>query len=118
MWENSSYGPEDMDVIQVYDPFSPAFFQNVEKCGFCKKGESPHLLKEGYFNIDGKKPANTDGGVIGRGHPIGATGIAQIAEIFFQLREEAGSRQVQGAKIGFAQSEGAGPQTVLTMLKR
>jgi acetyl-CoA acetyltransferase len=118
MWENSGYGPEDMDIIQVYDPFSPAFFQNVEKCGFCKKGETPQLLKEGYFNIDGKKPANTDGGIIGRGHPIGATGIAQIAEIFFQLREEAGSRQVEGAKIGFAQGGGAGPQTVLTILKR
>jgi len=118
IWETSGYGPEDMDVIQVYDPFSPGFFQNVEKCGFCKKGESPHLLKEGYFNIDGENPANTDGGIIGRGHPTGATGIAQVAEIFFQLREEAGPRQVEGAKIGFAQGGGAGPQTVLTMLKR
>lgn len=118
IWENSGYGPEDMDVIQIYDPFSPTFFQNVEKCGFCPKGESPHLLKDGYFSIGGKKPANTDGGIIGRGHPIGATGIAQVAEIFLQLRKEAGARQVEGAKIGFAQGGGAGPQTVLTMLKR
>ena len=63
-------------------------------------------------------PANTDGGIMGRGHPTGATGIAQVAEIFFQLREEAGPRQVTGAKIGFAQGGGAGPQAVLTVLKR
>ena len=76
IWEACGYRPEDMDVIQVYDPFSPAFFWNVEKCGFCKRGEAPRLLKEGYFEIDGKKPANTDGGLLGRGHPTGATGIA------------------------------------------
>jgi acetyl-CoA acetyltransferase len=118
IWETSGYGPEEMDVIQVYDPFSPAFLWNVEKCGFCKQGEAPRLLKEGYFRLDGKKPANTDGGIMGRGHPTGATGIAQIAEIFFQLREEAGPRQVKGAKVGFAQGGGPGPQAVLTVLKR
>ena len=117
-WEASGYGPKDMDVIQVYDPFSPSFLLNVEKCGFCKRGEAPRLVKEGHFAIGGKMPANTDGGIMGRGHPTGATGIAQVAEIFFQLREEAGPRQVSGAKIGFAQGGGAGPQAVLTVLKR
>jgi len=117
-WEASGYGPKDMDVIQVYDPFSPSFLWNVEKCGFCKRGEAPRLVKEGHFAIGGKMPANTDGGILGRGHPTGATGIAQVAEIFFQLREEAGPRQVTGAKIGFAQGGGAGPQAVLTVLKR
>jgi len=117
-WKASGYGPKDMDIIQVYDPFSPSFLLNVEKCGFCKRGEAPRLVKEGHFAIGGKMPANTDGGIMGRGHPTGATGIAQVAEIFFQLREEAGPRQVSGAKIGFAQGGGAGPQAVLTVLKR
>jgi acetyl-CoA acetyltransferase len=117
-WETSGYGPKDMDIIQVYDPFSPSFLWNVEKCGFCKRGESPHLVKEGHFAVGGKMPANTDGGILGRGHPTGATGIAQVAEIFFQLREEAGPRQVTGAKIGFAQGGGPGPQAVMTVLKR
>jgi acetyl-CoA acetyltransferase len=117
-WEASGYGPKDMDVIQIYDPFSPSFLWNVEKCGFCERGEAPRLVKEGHFAIGGKMPANTDGGILGRGHPTGATGIAQVAEIFFQLREEAGPRQVSGAKIGFAQGGGAGPQAVLTVLKR
>ncbi|RJX23253.1 MAG: thiolase family protein [Dethiobacter sp.] len=117
-WEASGYGPEDMDVIQIHDPFSPAFLWNVEKCGFCKRGEAPRLVKEGYFERGGKLPANTDGGIIGRGHPTAATGLVQIAEIFYQLREEAGPRQVAGAKVGFAQGGGAGPQAVLTVLKR
>jgi acetyl-CoA acetyltransferase len=118
VWEASGYGPENMDVIQVHDAFSPAFLWNVEKCGFCKQGEAPHLLKKGYFEVGGKLPANTDGGIMGRGHPTGATGIAQIAEIFYQLREEAGPRQVTGARIGFAQGASPGPNTVLTVLKR
>ena len=118
IWETSGCGPGDMGVIQVYDPFSPAFFWNMEKCGFCKQGEAPRSLKEGHFEIGGRLPTNTDGGIMGRGHPTAATGISQIAEIFYQLREEAGPRQVAGAKIGFAQGGGAGPQAVLTVLKR
>jgi len=118
VWEASGCGPEDMDVIQVHDAFSPAFLWNAEKCGFCRGGEAPRLFKEGHFKMGGKLPANTDGGIMGRGHPTGATGIAQVAEIFYQLREDAGSRQVAGAKIGFAQGGGAGPQAVLTVLKR
>jgi benzoylsuccinyl-CoA thiolase BbsB subunit len=118
VWEMSGYGPEDMDVIQLYEAMSPGFLWDAEDCGFCKPGEAGKLLKEGYFEIGGKMPANTDGGLMGRGHPTGATGIAQIAELFFQLREEAGPRQVAGAKIGFAQGGGAGPQAVLTILKR
>ena len=117
-WERSGYGPKDMDVIQIYDPFSPDFLMNMEKCGFCGKGEAPNLLKDGYFEKSGNLPTNTDGGIIGRGHPTAATGIAQIAEIFYQLRGEAGPRQIDGAKIGFAQGGGAGPQAVITVLKK
>ena len=117
-WENAGAGPEDMDVIQVYDPFSPAFLWNVEKCGFCKRGDAPRLISEGYFEVGGKLPSNTDGGIMGRGHPTGATGIAQIAELFFQLREEAGPRQVAGAKIGFNHCSGGGPNAVCHVLKR
>ncbi|UCH07855.1 MAG: acetyl-CoA acetyltransferase, partial [Deltaproteobacteria bacterium] len=72
----------------------------------------------GYFEIGGKLPSNTDGGIMGRGHPTGATGIAQIAELFFQLREEAGPRQVAGAKIAFNHCSGGGPNAVCHVLKR
>jgi acetyl-CoA acetyltransferase len=118
VWEMSGYGPEDMDVIQLYEAMSPGFLWDAEDCGFCEPGEAGKLLKEGYFEIGGKMPANTDGGLMGRGHPTGATGIAQIAELFFQLREEAGPRQVAGAKIGFNHCSGGGPNAVCHVLKR
>ena len=118
VWEQSGYGPEDMDVIQLYEAMSPAFLWDAADCGFCKPGEAGKLVKEGYFNIDGKKPANTDGGLIGRGHPTGATALAQIIELFLQLREEAGPRQVPGAKIGFVHCAGGGPNGVCHILKR
>ncbi len=117
-WEISGYGPEDMDLIQVYEAMAPAFLTDIEDMGFCKPGESPRLLKEGYFDIGGKLPANTDGGLVGCGHPLGATGARQIAEIITQLREAAGPRQVEGAKIGICHSSGAGPNAVFTILKR
>lgn len=116
-WEMSGYGPEDMDVIQVYEAMSPGFLWDVEECGFCKPGEAGKLLKEGYFNINGQMPANTDGGIMGRGHPTGATGLAQIIELFSQLRGEAGARQVQGAKIAFAHCSGGGPNGICHVLK-
>jgi acetyl-CoA acetyltransferase len=118
VWEESGYGPEDMDIVQLYEAMSPAFLWDAEECGFCRPGEAIKLVKEGYFNIDGKKPANTDGGLMGRGHPTGATGLAQIIELFFQLRGEAGPRQVPGAKIGFVHCAGGGPNAVCHILKR
>ena len=114
----SGYGPEDMDVIQLYEAMAPSFLWDAEQCGFCKPGEAGKLVTDGYFEIGGKKPANTDGGLMGRGHPTGATGLAQIIELFLQLREEAGPRQVPAVKVGFAQGGGVGPQAVLTVLKR
>jgi len=117
-WEMSGYGPEDMDVIQVYDAMSPGFLWEVEECGFCKPGEARGLVKDGYFDITGKMPANTDGGLMGRGHPTGATGLAQIIELFFQLRGEAGPRQVPNAKIGFSSCTAGGPNGLCHVLKR
>lgn len=117
-WEISGYGPEDMDLFQAYGAMSSGVMMSVEDLGFCERGEFPHLLKEGVFNIDGRMPLNTDGGLVGRGHPIGATGLAQIYEIVTQLRGEAGPRQVSGAKIGLSHTSGAGPNSIITILKR
>jgi acetyl-CoA acetyltransferase len=118
IWEKSGYGPEDMDVIQLYEAMAPGFLWDAEDCGFCKPGEAAKLVREGHFEIGGKMPANTDGGLMGRGHPTGATGIAQIAELFFQLRGEAGPRQVPGAKIAFNHCHGGGPNALCHVLKR
>ena len=117
-YEESGYGPEDMDVVQAYDTMSPGELWDLEKLGFFKKGEAPKLLREGYFNIDGKLPVNTDGGLMSRGHPLGATALAQVIEIYRQIRGEAGPRQVKDAKIGLAHAMGAGPNSGVVILKR
>jgi len=117
-WEMSGYGPKDMDVVQAYDTMSPGELWDLEKMGFCGKGEAPRLLREGYFDLSGKLPVNTDGGLMSRGHPLGATALAQVIEIYRQIREEAGPRQVPGAKIGLAHAMGAGPNSAVVILKR
>jgi acetyl-CoA acetyltransferase len=117
-WDMSGYGPEDMDVVQAYDTMSPGELWDLEKMGFFHKGEAPGKLREGYFDLSGKLPVNTDGGLMSRGHPLGATGLAQIIEIYSQIREEAGPRQVKGAKVGLAHAMGAGPNSAVTILKR
>lgn len=117
-WEMSGYGPEDMHVVQAYDTMAPGELWDLEELGFCGKGEAPGLLRDGVFDIQGKIPVNTDGGLLSRGHPIGATGLAQIIEIYRQIREEAGPRQVPGAKIGLAHAMGAGPNSSVVILKR
>jgi len=116
-YELTGYGPEDMDVIQAYDTMASAELWDIEKLGFCSKGEAPRLLREGAFNIDGKMPVNTDGGLMSRGHPLGATGLGQICEIVNQLRGEAGKGQIENAKIGLAHAMGAGPNSSVTILK-
>jgi len=116
-FETSGYGPEDMDVVQAYDTMAPAELWDIEKLGFCKKGEAPRLLKEGAFDIGGRIPVNTDGGLMSRGHPLGATGLGQICELVCQLRGEAGKRQVAGARIALAHAMGAGPNSSVTILK-
>jgi len=118
-WEMSGYGPEDMDVIQAYGAMSSGVLVATEDMGFCSRGEFPRLLKEGVFNINGRIPLNTDGGLVGRGHPLGATGLAQVHEIYRQIRGEAEPRQVPGEpKIGLSHTEGTGPNSVITILKR
>jgi acetyl-CoA acetyltransferase len=117
-YEISGYGPEDMDVVQAYDTVAPAELWDIEKLGFCKKGEAPTLLREGALDIHGRLPVNTDGGLMARGHPLGATAGGQICEIVMQLRGQAGPRQVPGAKTGLAHAMGAGPNSAVTILKR
>lgn len=117
-YEIAGYGPEDIDVIQAYDSMAPSELWDIEKLGFCKRGEAPRLMREGAFDLDGRMPVNTDGGLISRGHPLGATGCGQIFEIALQLRNQAGPRQVPGAKIGLCHAMGAGPNSSVIILKK
>lgn len=99
-------GPEEIDVAAVHDASAPAELILYEELGLCRPGEGGRLIDEGGTALGGRVPVNASGGLLAKGHPVGATGIAQIAEIFWQLRGEAGRRQVAGAKVGLTQNGG------------
>jgi acetyl-CoA C-acetyltransferase len=93
--------PSDVDVAELHDAFTILEIVESEEVGFFKKGEGHIALENGDTAIDGKMPINPSGGLKGKGHPVGATGVAQVHEIITQLRGEAGERQVKDARIGF-----------------
>lgn len=99
-YEISGIGPEDLDVIELHDCFTIAEIYHYENLGLCKKGEGGRLIDEGVTELGGKIPVNPSGGLLAKGHPLGATGVAQIVEVVWQLRGEAGKRQIQDARIG------------------
>jgi acetyl-CoA acetyltransferase len=103
-YEMAGCGPEDLDVIELHDCFSIAEICHYENLGLCPKGEGGRLIDEGVTEIGGSLPVNTSGGLLSRGDPTGATGLAQIAEIVWQLRGEADRRQVPDAKVGLTQN--------------
>ena len=105
-YERAGIGPEDLDVAEVHDCFTPAEILHYEDLGLCPKGEGGAFIASGATRIGGKIPVNPSGGLISKGHPLGATGVAQIAEITWQLRGQAEKRQVTGAKMGLAHCAG------------
>ncbi len=98
--------PQQLDVLEVHDCFTIAELVAMEDLGLCKPGESKEWVRAGKTKIEGELPINPDGGLKADGHPIGATGVAQLAELTMQLRGEAGKRQVKGAEVGLAQNVG------------
>lgn len=107
-YELAGIGPNDVDLCELHDPFTIAELVHYEDLGFCAPGEGGRGVDEGWFDIGGRVAVSPSGGLLARGHPLGATGVAQIAEMFWQLRGEAGDRQVPGAKVGLAHTVGGG----------
>ena len=101
-YEMASMGPEDIDLCELHDAFAINELLHYEELGFCPRGEGGFFIEKGETEIGGKIPVNTSGGLLSKGHPLGATGIAQVAEIVWQLRGEAGKRQVKNPKVGLA----------------
>lgn len=111
--------PGNIDLAEVHDCFTIAEIMAIEDLGFCKKGEGGKLTEEGETALDGRIPINTSGGLKGKGHPVGATGIAQAVEMVSQLRGEAGKRQVDGAEMGLIHNVGgSGGTGVVHVLNR
>ncbi|TDT95458.1 acetyl-CoA acetyltransferase [Streptomyces sp. 846.5] len=118
VYEQSGLGIEDVDVVELHDCFSVNELLTYEALGMCADGESGKLVAEGATTYGGRWVVNPSGGLISKGHPLGATGLAQCAELVWQLRGEAEERQVAGARVGLAHNIGLGGAAVVTMLRR
>jgi acetyl-CoA acetyltransferase len=99
-------GPEDLDVVELHDSSAPCEILTYELLRLCPPGESVKLLEDGETKLGGRIPVNTSGGLLRKGHPVGATGIAQILELTYQLQGRAGGRQVAGARRALAHNGG------------
>ena len=105
-YEQAGLGPDEVSVVEVHDAMAPGELLYYEQLGLCQPGEAGVLLSSGATAISGRLPVNPSGGLSARGHPVGATGLAQIAELVWQLRGEAGPRQTNQPRIGLAQNSG------------
>jgi acetyl-CoA C-acetyltransferase len=111
--------PEDINVIEVHDCFTIAEIMVMEAIGLVDKGKGGPAVEAGLTTLKGKVPINTSGGLKSKGHPVGATGVGQAVEIVNQLREEAGSRQVKGARVGMTQNMGgSGGTSIVHIFER
>ena len=117
-YEMAGLGPDDVDLIELHDCFATAEIVHYENLGLCKPGEAGRMIDSGETALGGRVPVNVSGGLLSKGHPLGATGIANIYEVTTHLRGEAGNRQVAGAKIGLTHVVGAGSACAVHILEK
>ncbi len=117
-YEQAGIEARDLDVVELHDCFATAELVHYENLGLCPEGEAAHWLREGKFDIGGQIPVNASGGLLSRGHPLGATGVCGIAEVTWQLRGQSGGRQVEGAKVGLAHVIGLGSACTVHILQK
>ena len=113
-YAQAGVGPEDIDFFEYHDAFTIMAALSLEGCGFAAPGTGTHLAREGALALDGRLPVATMGGLKGRGHPVGATGVYQVIEAVQQLRGQAGANQLPRARLGMAQNIGGSGATVVT----
>ncbi|CAG2134649.1 Acetyl-CoA acetyltransferase [compost metagenome] len=107
-YDQAGLGPADVNVVELHDAFTIAELLYYEALGLAPPGEAVPLLRSGATRLGGRVPVNPSGGLLAKGHPLGATGIAQMVEVMWHLQGRAGSRQVEGARIGLTQCTGGG----------
>jgi acetyl-CoA acyltransferase len=117
-YEMAGVGPEDIDLVELHDCFATAEILHYENLGLCKDGEAGKLIDEGATALGGRVPVNCSGGLLSKGHPLGATGIANIYEVSTHLRGEAGKRQVEGARLGLTHVIGLGSACAIHVLEK
>jgi acetyl-CoA acetyltransferase len=118
VYEQSGLGPENVDVIELHDCFSTNELITYEALGLCPEGKGGELIDSGAVTYGGKWVVNPSGGLISKGHPLGATGLAQCSELNWQLRGQAEKRQVKGAKVALQHNLGLGGAAVVTMYRK
>ena len=105
-YEKTGIGPEDVNIVELHDNFSISELEHCEELGLCGDGEGGRLIDEGATEITGRIPVSTSGGLLGKGHPMAATGVAQVCEIVWQMRGQAGQRQAKNPKVGLSNCNG------------
>ena len=108
-YERAGVGPEDLHLVELHDCFATAEIVHYENLGLCADGEAGRLISDGETQLGGRIPVNVSGGLLSKGHPLGATGIANLYEVSTHLRGAAGDRQVEGARLGLTHVVGGGP---------
>ncbi len=117
-YEMAGLGPQDIDLVELHDCFATAEILHYENLGLCGDGEAGRMIDDGEVALGGRIPVNVSGGLLSKGHPLGATGIANIYEVSTHLRGEAGQRQVQGARIGMTHVIGLGSACGIHILEK
>jgi acetyl-CoA acetyltransferase len=118
VYEKSGLGPEDVDVVELHDCFTTNELLTYEALALCKEGEAEKFIWDGDNTYGGKFVTNPSGGLLSKGHPLGATGLAQCTELVWQLRGQAEQRQVEGARVALQHNLGLGGACVVTMYRR
>ncbi|MBI2964471.1 MAG: hypothetical protein HYY35_12010 [Deltaproteobacteria bacterium] len=115
-YQQAGIGPDDLDVIELHDCFAIAEVIHYENLGLCPRGEGGKFAAAGASRIGGKVAVSTSGGLLSKGHPLGATGVAQVVEVVEQLRGESGARQVANARVGLTHCQGFGGAAAVHVL--
>ncbi|HEX8818672.1 MAG TPA: lipid-transfer protein [Archangium sp.] len=118
VYEKSGVGPQDVDVVELHDCFTANELLTYEALALCKEGEAEKFIWDGDNTYGGKFVTNPSGGLLSKGHPLGATGLAQCTELVWQLRGQAEQRQVEGARVALQHNLGLGGACVVTMYRR
>jgi acetyl-CoA acetyltransferase len=117
-YEMAGLGPEDLHLVELHDCFATAEILHYENLGLCPEGEGGHLIDSGATALGGRIPVNVSGGLLSKGHPLGATGIANLYEVATHLRGVAGARQVEGARVGLTHVVGLGSACAVHILEK
>jgi acetyl-CoA acetyltransferase len=117
-YDEAGLGPDDLDVVECQDTDAARELLSYEELGLCPRGDAGKWLSEGVTRLGGRLPANPSGGLLSKGEPLGASALGQVVELVTQLREQAGTRQVDAARVALGHTVGRGANASVVILRR